>query len=84
MINLTFFKCVSLKKKKKKKNLSFHTKAQMHLTDIMKSQAQENTLADFSDTKIQEQAKRINNDQIQNSGYLRAGQGRDMGRLLES
>ena len=56
----------------------------MHLTDIMKSQAQENTLADFTDTKIQEQAKRINNDQIQNSGYLRAGQGRDMGRLLES
>lgn len=56
----------------------------MHFTDIMKSQAQENTLADFSDTKVQEQAKRINNDKIQNSGYLRAGQGRDMWRLLES
>lgn len=56
----------------------------MNFTDIMKSQAQENILANFSDTKIQEQAKRFNKDKIQNSGYLRAGQGRDMGRLLES
>lgn len=48
----------------------------MHFTDIMKSQAQDNTLADFSDTKIQEKAKRINNDKIQNSGKLSQGRAR--------